>query len=1353
MASNELSKAQYFAAVAQRDYANAQKEAMMMELKGVALARHQLKASQQLGRDGQKAADAMKKFRDIQMITGELSEGEMTDTQKESLEDSEKGLRELTQVYFKAANDSKAALSSLTEEMFEGGKSLNEIMGSVEVQGLLNDVFAKAKTGFSAQLAAEGFGIESAMADLGFDAGTDLSQDTATGLQNSAQLEALVIQKQQNEANKRATETTKAQRKAIFDEGKARHEAIIAARIELNAKLALAAQARAAAKALAALDGALLSAQQATANMVGSIGAANGQFREVKRNITGFLKSDDKATRQQGFAAAGAMLGPAGASQAQGVSSKLDKLDKMDQVLRTQGLKEFTGGTDMLGRQAQSFEELDKFLMGFGIDIGNAAPAIQDKITKMMEDGLDPDEINQIMEMFKGPIEAERDAIIKLVKIQEEYNKQYGMVSDSLIKAKQAEIKGNVKMAKIFTRGQERLAEAQGTPLTTAQKQTNRALGQQAGLQGTGVRAGDARGAQQAIARNRAEMRANAERLKAINLSSQEVNTLTMRQKELAASSEQVTGHLEELADQSARAADIMGDIEKERSGREAVAAKAKQFTFAGNDERKKLNMNMKALQRVLQTGTLASIPEEFRSAVGALLDDFKDVKITRTGMTGGQVSKQLQIQALDRNARQVRGRGLTADEIKSIFESTTKEDKLIDDLRQLNKEEIAAQQVLNNILRANTTETGKLLNKIGLLITAIQAGLPPGGAAPMHGGLIQGFAEGGTTKAARYTSSPKNMFKPRGTDTVPAMLTPGEFVMQKSAVDSIGAANLSAMNKGKPIYRAGGGFVAEKGPVIGSGINNLLKAFVAKGINDSGLKPLARAYNWAGGIRAPNKNQQLSAEKFIVDLPNNIEGNFPNLINAVTSVGRLEDMRTAEAVKAQFPWAQAMGAAGSIVRRGKGSVNLGKAVNSLGVNFFPRLRSAWAGSNINEYIGTGNRTFDVTGTEAGVATGLSLYTGGRLQAAAPSRHQRSGIVDKGQSGAIQQQARGGMGDWFMPPLKQVASTLTLKQGRLLEEYKRANRGQPGVRNNTRELEQRLNQTTGLLRSNATWFANSGVIGGESALVRSMGQTIFGTDMGTGLNTVQGVLQAQANVFAASAKEKALIALFDPMGAVHVNEMLSFMTNVQDAMARQGKGTGLFTKSFTPFSYTVAGGLQSQLVAREMGIDLPPDRVFRGVVGQEENLGAAQIDRDDMGQFDASFFATGGQVGVNWKPQGTDTVPAMLTPGEFVMKKSAVDKYGMGFMSAINGGNAPSGGGYMAEGGSVSQFGPPADNGGQAISELAREGKKSSSKLIAGQTSLLGAQNQTIEGIDHVVLGVGNIGKGDVSSRESGFCV
>ena len=57
-------------------------------------------------------------------------------------------------------------------------------------------------------------------------------------------------------------------------------------------------------------------------------------------------------------------------------------------------------------------------------------------------------------------------------------------------------------------------------------------------------------------------------------------------------------------------------------------------------------------------------------------------------------------------------------------------------------------------------------------------------------------------------------------------------------------------------------------------------------------------------------------------------------------------------------------------------------------------------------------------------------------------------------------------------------------------------------------------------------------------------------------------------------------------------------------------------------------------------------------------------------------FANGGSVG------STDTVPAMLTPGEFVVKKSAVDKYGTDFLSSLNRGILPMSG--FQNGGSVS---------------------------------------------------------------------
>ena len=47
------------------------------------------------------------------------------------------------------------------------------------------------------------------------------------------------------------------------------------------------------------------------------------------------------------------------------------------------------------------------------------------------------------------------------------------------------------------------------------------------------------------------------------------------------------------------------------------------------------------------------------------------------------------------------------------------------------------------------------------------------------------------------YKSEGGKIFKPLGTDTVPAMLTPGEFVLRRSVVDKVGVDRLNALNSG----------------------------------------------------------------------------------------------------------------------------------------------------------------------------------------------------------------------------------------------------------------------------------------------------------------------------------------------------------------------------------------------------------------------------------------------------------------------------------------------------------------------------------------------------------------------------
>ena len=79
------------------------------------------------------------------------------------------------------------------------------------------------------------------------------------------------------------------------------------------------------------------------------------------------------------------------------------------------------------------------------------------------------------------------------------------------------------------------------------------------------------------------------------------------------------------LSDRSAEAAEILSEIDVERGKREAAQKAVKDFTFATNEQRQSMTQNFAALQRVLATGDINSVPDKFRAAVGQLLDQFKD--------------------------------------------------------------------------------------------------------------------------------------------------------------------------------------------------------------------------------------------------------------------------------------------------------------------------------------------------------------------------------------------------------------------------------------------------------------------------------------------------------------------------------------------------------------------------------------------------------------------------------------------------------------------------------------------------------------------------------------------------------
>ena len=275
------------------------------------------------------------------------------------------------------------------------------------------------------------------------------------------------------------------------------------------------------------------------------------------------------------------------------------------------------------------------------------------------------------------------------------------------------------------------------------------------------------------------------------------ISDVQNEQKKLASESKALTENLKKLSDQSKLAAAIMGDIEKEKGKRDTIRGLISEFTFADNQGRKDMDRNFMALQRVMQTGNLNSIPDEMRSAVGGLLTTLEDIVIGPQGQTGGDIKKQLEMQMANQLKIRATGRPLTAEEMQKIFNKTTKEEQLINDLKTLNAEENAAAQALAN---NQASKMDDLLAGIARLITVLEAAHANAGAA---GAEVLNSSQGGVV----YAAEGKSIFKPKGTDTVPAMLTPGEFVVNSKASKKHGK-TLQAINSGNTNYLQDGGFV-----------------------------------------------------------------------------------------------------------------------------------------------------------------------------------------------------------------------------------------------------------------------------------------------------------------------------------------------------------------------------------------------------------------------------------------------------------------------------------------------------------------------------------------------------------------
>jgi len=804
-----LTTALYESAAALGQLSQSQKMMELEQLDGIELLKRQNTAFEEFSAKATGAAGAMQAFMMLESgatsdVRADMDASEIFSDIRSAGIDS---MKEMATALFEQAEKLRGGIRSTIDELSKSGKSIEDVLANKDVQKGYQNLGNAIRQAFSVQMLMTGQMKQEAKARLGL-VGVLEENMSVEQRRQIATLESTLIQQ---EANSNAEKAMEAQKKADKERLEAEQKARETAEQKLRADIAMARASAQAAQAIDLFAVELLNFSGTMDSVMMEFGALTGsvkQYRTQNDKLIGTLTSGTITPEaEQAAMQTAEQFGIEGETQK--LLEQMKETERIRKVLTEEGLREFGGSLS----ETASELKVDEFFKDQGIDLSGLDADIRNEILAMFEDGLTPDEIQEITGILNEANEQQIKVLQDLAKAQNAYLGALFKFGDAVIKAENSVAKAFTKMVDVQIKGAERLAKAQGRDLTVgevgaAAEQRRNAPLAGAGLVGGGV---EAINIQLERKRQRQQEVAAQIKIKADRGQTEEVIKLQNEQKKLNNETKLLKEGLADLADQAELAAAVMGEIEKERGNRETIQGLIKEFTFASNESRLEMDKTFVAMQRVLATGNINAVPDQMRGAVGGLLDRLKDIEL-RPGMTGGDISKRLQAQMANALAIRARGFGLNPQELKKIFESTTKEDKLINDLRAINAEEQAAATALQ---QAEFQQMTDLIGAIGDLIATLEAAQgaagDAGGDAAGGGQAPQNRAQGGIIYAAEGQSISNTAFKPKGTDTVPAMLTPGEFVVNKKAT-SQNMGLLKSINSGKTTYLAKGGPVPMAG-------------------------------------------------------------------------------------------------------------------------------------------------------------------------------------------------------------------------------------------------------------------------------------------------------------------------------------------------------------------------------------------------------------------------------------------------------------------------------------------------------------------------------------------------------------
>ena len=517
----------------------------------------------------------------------------------------------------------------------------------------------------------------------------------------------------------------------------------------------------------------------------------------VRGNVVKLTESDiSKIANPARFASELARI-LAGAQDARVTSAGREALRVVEILQNAQKVlvgKEFTGTNNKI--------DAKNLLIQLGIDkliSPDQLEALVNEIVNVAADGLDPQEFSQLFaKLFEGA-QQQVDGVVKAAtEKSEKFLDNYNKYLDNLIEKQDREVKARERFVDaldqfddIRNRVTQQLARDRGVDIAPdigrsrfireqAEARANlRTRGLDPNFAGNVQALGAARRflesrrddltAKLNQQRTQEEQRKTAEELAKTQMRLEGVN------KELERLRTSTTG-IDMLFNAMDRNSQL---IDKERSKRETLLGVLEEAVTGGAEGRQNLYRNQAMATRAIQTGTLQGFAPEDQKQIVTFLRSLGDEIPVAFGKSGKQLADEL-------IARDVFRDPFINPAFKQALASTiTSEEKLI---------------------QANLS----LAEKIDKLADIMVAANNPA--------IAGGFSKGGAVYRATGGAI-GSIFKPKGTDTIPAMLSEGEYVLRKSAVDKYGTQTLDNMNKGK-------GFVSGPGMTKGGGGSSLSQYF-----------------------------------------------------------------------------------------------------------------------------------------------------------------------------------------------------------------------------------------------------------------------------------------------------------------------------------------------------------------------------------------------------------------------------------------------------------------------------------------------------------------------------------------------